>query len=128
MTSAAGWRPAWRVLLVTEGHGPAQRLAEVLRDADVGVRLTPTSRGFTLDDGVATVTTGCLTTGWTVRPAEARPSSPRPTWRAAAGVGTKDLRGRMPSRRGAGIDPLQLMPGDLGRPRAARRRAATWRW
>ena len=29
----------WRVVLVTEGHGPAQRLAEVLRGEGFGARL-----------------------------------------------------------------------------------------
>ena len=109
----------WRVCLVTEGHGPAQRLAEVLRDADVGVRFTGLEPGqlaadppFTLDDGVASVTTGCLTTGWTsdlLKLAVVTETDLAGT----RGVGTKDLRGRMPSRRGKGIDPLQLMPGDL---------------
>jgi len=32
-------REGWRVVLTTEGHGPAERLAEVLRSADLGVRL-----------------------------------------------------------------------------------------
>ena len=29
----------WRVVLVTEGHGPAQRLAEMLRGEGFGARL-----------------------------------------------------------------------------------------
>ena len=29
----------WRVVLVTEGHGPAQRLAEMLRGEELGARL-----------------------------------------------------------------------------------------
>ena len=29
----------WRVALVTEGHGPAQRLAEMLRGEGLGARL-----------------------------------------------------------------------------------------
>ncbi len=34
-----GWlADAWRVVLVTEGHGPAQRLAELLRSAELGAR------------------------------------------------------------------------------------------
>ncbi len=109
----------WRVCLVTEGHGPAQRLAEVLRDADVGVRFTglepgPLAAGpsFSLDDGVATVTTGCLTTGWTSELLKLAVIT-ETDLAGTRGVGTKDLRGRMPSRRGKGIDPLQLMPGDL---------------
>ncbi len=117
-TSAAiddvrGWLASgWRVLLVTEGHGPAKRIAEVLRDAGVGVRLHADEPGFTLDDGVATVTTGCLTTGWTSDLLKLAVLT-ETDLAGTRGVGTKDLRGRMPSRRGRGIDPLQLMPGDL---------------
>ncbi len=102
----------WRVLLVTEGHGPAKRIAEVLRDAGVGVRLDADEPGFTLDAGVATVTTGCLTTGWTSELLKLAVLT-ETDLAGTRGVGTKDLRGRMPSRRGRAIDPLQLMPGDL---------------
>ncbi len=117
-----GWlADGWRVLLVTEGHGPAQRIAEVLRDADVGVRFEapdpdqaggPDDGAFTLAAGVATVTTGCLTTGWT-SPLLKLAVLTETDLAGTRGVGTKDLRGRMPSRRGKGIDPLQLQPGDL---------------
>jgi transcription-repair coupling factor (superfamily II helicase) len=117
-TSAAiddvrGWLTAgWRVLLVTEGHGPAKRIAEVLRDAGVGVRLDADEPGFELDPGVATVTTGCLATGWTSELLKLAVLT-ETDLAGTRGVGTKDLRGRMPSRRGRGIDPLQLSPGDL---------------
>ena len=116
-----GWlADGWRVLLVTQGHGPAQRLAEVLRDADLGVRYAgeeDPSGGprFALDDaagGVATVSTGCLSTGWTSELLKLAVLT-ETDLAGTRGVGTKDLRGRMPSRRGKGIDPLQLMPGDL---------------
>ncbi len=34
-----GWlSDRWRVVLVTEGHGPAQRLSELLRGAELGAR------------------------------------------------------------------------------------------
>ena len=40
ITDVRGWlAEGWRVVLVTEGHGPAQRLAEMLRGEDVGVRM-----------------------------------------------------------------------------------------
>ena len=40
LTDVRGWlADSWRVVLVTEGHGPAQRLAEMLRGEDIGVRL-----------------------------------------------------------------------------------------
>ncbi len=118
LSDVRGWLSSgWRVCLVTEGHGPAKRIAEVLRDADVGVRdavADPTGEGprFVLDSGVATVTTGCLATGWT-SPLLKLAVLTETDLAGSRGVGTKDLRGRMPSRRGRGIDPMQLAPGDL---------------
>ncbi len=38
-------REGWQVVLTTEGHGPAERLAEVLRSADLGVRLVDELEG-----------------------------------------------------------------------------------
>jgi transcription-repair coupling factor (superfamily II helicase) len=97
----------WRVVLVTEGHGPAQRLAEMLRAEGLGARLGD------LDDppepGVPCVTTGLIGHGFTwetVRLAvicEADLAGQR--------TGGRDTR-RMPSRRRGGIDPLQLTTGD----------------
>ena len=40
ITDVRGWlAEGWRVVLVTEGHGPAQRLAEMLRGEGVGPRM-----------------------------------------------------------------------------------------
>ena len=40
LADVRGWLgEGWRVVLVTEGHGPAQRLAEVLRGEGLGARL-----------------------------------------------------------------------------------------
>ncbi len=104
-----GWlADSWRVLLITEGHGPAQRLVELLRDADLGARLTEDAR---LSRGVATVTCGQLGTGFTsdllglAVLTEADLAGQR-------GVTTRDMR-RMPHRRRKGIDPLALRSGDL---------------
>ncbi|WP_462185963.1 transcription-repair coupling factor, partial [Frankia sp. CcWB2] len=104
-----GWlAESWRVLLVTEGHGPAQRLVEMLRDADLGAGLAEEA---TLTPGVAMVTCGRLATGFTsdtLRLAVLTESDIA----GARGVSTKDMR-RMPSRRRKGIDPLALLPGDM---------------
>ncbi len=97
----------WRVVLVTEGHGPARRLAELLRGDGLGARdgdLTEQP-----ETGLAHVTTGLLESGF--------------VWSAVRLVvlAEQDLAGtrtgtrqshRMPSRRRGGIDPLQLTPGD----------------
>ena len=97
----------WRVALVTEGHGPAQRLAELLRGENLGAQAgdldTPP------EPGVAVVATGQLDTGFTwpglklAVLCEDDISGQR--------TGGRD-RSRMPSRRRGGIDPLQLTPGD----------------
>ncbi len=98
---------AWRVVLVTEGHGPAQRLAELLGGEGLG------ARAGDLDappqPGVARVATGMLDSGFvwpSVKLAvlsEADLAGQRPGARQAH---------RMPSKRRGGIDPLQLTPGD----------------
>ncbi|HET9858794.1 MAG TPA: transcription-repair coupling factor [Nocardioidaceae bacterium] len=97
-----------RVVLVNEGHGPAQRMAEVLKEHDVPARLVES-----LDDnpepGLVHVTTACLDHGFVDE-----------TLRLAVLTGddlsgqrssTKDMR-RMPARRKKQIDPLELKPGD----------------
>jgi transcription-repair coupling factor (superfamily II helicase) len=100
----------WRVVLITEGHGPAQRLSELLRAEGLGAHaeadgdLSEAPRA-----GLASVATGLLDAGF--------------TWPAAglAVLAETDMAGqrsgprqarRMPSRRRGGIDPLQLTPGD----------------
>ena len=99
----------WSVVLVTEGHGPAERLVERLRDEGLPARLD-----LDLDEAPAAdvvhVTTGRLAHGF-VSPqlrvallTEADLVGQRST--------TKDMR-RMPSRRRNAVDPLQLRPGDF---------------
>ena len=101
----------WRVVLVTEGHGPAKRLAEVLRGEGFGARLGDI--GASPESGVPYVTTGELRQGFswpavklavlTEADFAARGSS-RPS--------VRDDR-RLPSaRRRGGVDPLQLRSGD----------------
>jgi transcription-repair coupling factor (superfamily II helicase) len=100
----------WRVVLVTEGHGPAQRLAELLRGEGLGARLGELGDpGEPPEEGVAHVATGMISHGFAW-----------PSVRLAV-LSEADLAGqragppatqRMPSRRRGGIDPLQLVPGD----------------
>ena len=100
----------WRVVLVTEGHGPAQRLVELLRGENLGARLDDVG-----DPDVAPgadlvhVARGMIANGFTwpsvrlVVLSEADMAGQRT---GAAG------HERMPTRRRGGIDPLQLVPGD----------------
>ncbi|HTR95756.1 MAG TPA: transcription-repair coupling factor [Trebonia sp.] len=101
----------WRVVLVTEGHGPAKRLAEVLRGEGFGARTGDIDAEP--EPGVPYVTTGELRQGFSwpaVRLAVLTEAdfAARGTSRPS----TRDER-RMPSaRRRGGVDPLQLQPGD----------------
>ncbi|GAB3658139.1 transcription-repair coupling factor [Actinocorallia lasiicapitis] len=93
---------AWKIILVSEGQGPAARYVEVLTEAGI-----PAARQDI--DGSVLATTGRLDHGF--------------LWDAVKLVvltetdlsgqksSTKDMR-RMPSRRRGGIDPLQLSVGD----------------
>jgi transcription-repair coupling factor (superfamily II helicase) len=111
LSDVRGWLASdWRVVLVTEGHGPAQRLAEMLRGEGLGARLGDI--GAAPEPGVPYVATGELRQGFSwpsVKLALVTEDDvvARGTGRAAS----KDER-RMPSRRRGGVDPLQLKPGD----------------
>ncbi|HEY1918045.1 MAG TPA: transcription-repair coupling factor [Streptosporangiaceae bacterium] len=97
----------WRVALVTEGHGPAQRLAEMLRGEGIGARLTELDS--TPEPGVPYVSTGLIGHGFSWPGAKLAVLTESDL--AGQRVGTKD-NSRMPTRRRGGIDPLELKPGD----------------
>ncbi|MCU1616362.1 MAG: transcription-repair coupling factor [Frankiales bacterium] len=108
MTDVKQWiHDGWHVVLLTEGHGPAERLAEVVREQGLGARLAELTGPP--EPSIVHVATGRLENGF--------------VWDAVKLVvltetdlsgqksSTKDAR-RMPSRRRGGIDPLQLRTGD----------------
>jgi transcription-repair coupling factor (superfamily II helicase) len=101
----------WRVVLVTEGHGPAKRLAEVLRGEGFGARTGDLDA--VPEPGVPYVATGELRQGFTwpaVRLAVLTEADFAA--RGTSRPGSRDER-RMPSaRRRGGVDPLQLKAGD----------------
>jgi transcription-repair coupling factor (superfamily II helicase) len=101
----------WRVVLVTEGHGPAQRLAEVLRGEGFGTRLGEVTE--LPEPSVPYVATGELTQGFTWPSLKlALLTEADLAARGASRPGVRDER-RMPTRRRrGGVDPLQLRPGD----------------
>src|SRR5262249_41941090 len=99
----------WRVVLVTEGHGPAQRVAELLRGEGLGARLEDLSApGEPPEAGVAHVATGMIAHGFAWPSVRLAVLSEADLAGQRVGAGHE----RMPSRRRGGIDPLQLVPGD----------------
>ncbi len=109
-----GWVAAgWRVALVFEAHGPAQRAIEVLRDADLGASLL--ERISTVPaTGAVTVGCGVLSRGFVLPPTGNAPGFALVTGddvTGGRGSSTRDMR-KMPSRRRNTIDPLELRPGD----------------
>jgi transcription-repair coupling factor (superfamily II helicase) len=106
-----GWlADGWRVLLMTRGHGPAQRLSEMLREADLGVRLVEPEELTGIEPGVATITTGGLATGY-ISDLLKLAVLTEADLAGARGVSNPGDK-KMPSRRGRAIDPVQLQPGD----------------
>jgi transcription-repair coupling factor (superfamily II helicase) len=101
----------WRVVLVTEGHGPAQRLAEVLRGEGFGARLGDIDTAP--EGGVPYVSTGELRQGFSWPALRlALLTEADLAARGTSRPGSRDER-RLPAARGrGGVDPLQLTAGD----------------
>ncbi|RKS72060.1 transcription-repair coupling factor [Actinomadura pelletieri DSM 43383] len=103
-----GWADdGWRVVMVTAGHGPAERLVQLVGEEGVGARLADLAGPP--EPGLVTVTTGLLEKGFVWEPLKLAVLTE--TDLSGQKSSTKDAR-RMPSRRRGGIDPLQLKPGD----------------
>jgi transcription-repair coupling factor (superfamily II helicase) len=111
LTDVRGWlAEGWRVVLVTEGHGPAHRLAEMLRGEGIGARLQDVEEAP--EPGVPYVTTARVQNGFLWPAARLVLLTESDLAGHPAGLPTtRDMR-RMPSRRRGGVDPLQLKAGD----------------
>ncbi|GAB2745790.1 transcription-repair coupling factor [Nocardioides pakistanensis] len=97
-----------RVVLLNEGHGPAERMVEVLKEHDVPARLVG-SLDADPEPGIVHVTTACLDHGFVDdEQCLAVLTGDDLTGQRSS---TKDMR-RMPTRRKKQIDPLELKPGD----------------
>jgi transcription-repair coupling factor (superfamily II helicase) len=108
MADVKGWvHDGWRVVLVTEGHGPAERLAEVVREEGLGAKVADLDGPS--DPSLVHVACGRLDHGfvWDA----VRLAVLTETDLSGQKSSTKDMR-RMPSRRRGRIDPLQLTVGD----------------
>jgi transcription-repair coupling factor (superfamily II helicase) len=105
-----GWLgDGYRVVLLTEGHGPAQRIVEVLSGEDMPARLDE-SLDVAPEPAVVHVSCACLPRGFVSD--ELRLVVLTETdLLGQTGPSTKSMR-RMPSRRRNTVDPLQLRAGD----------------
>ncbi|MGQ0843705.1 MAG: transcription-repair coupling factor [Sporichthyaceae bacterium] len=100
----------WAVALVVGGHGTADRVVELLKAADLPARLVEDIDAAP-ERGVALVTCGQLGNGFLLPDQKLALLTETDLTSRVAGS-SKDLRGKMPSRRRATVDPLQLKPGD----------------
>jgi transcription-repair coupling factor (superfamily II helicase) len=99
----------WSVALVFEGHGPAQRAVEVLRDAGLGATLTE-EIDHAPRPGELLVSCGGLNHGFVDEVSRLVVLTGNDV-SGGRGATTRDMR-RMPSRRRNTIDPLELRAGD----------------
>ena len=106
-----GWLgDGWRVVLLAEGHGPAERFVEVLAGEDIPARLDE-QIDQAPDPALVHVSCAALERGFIsdrLRLAVLTETD----LLGQAGPSTKSMR-RMPSRRRNTVDPLQLKAGDL---------------
>jgi len=108
ISDVRGWlADGWRVVLVTEGPGPAQRLSEMLRGEGLGARLGDLDAPP--EPGVPSVTTALIGSGFTWPAVRLAVLTEADLAGQRAAGGGKD---RLPARRRGGVDPLQLTPGD----------------
>ena len=109
MTDLRSWvRDGWRVALVFDGHGTAQRAAERMATAELPARLQADADP---QPGIIVVTTGQLD-GGLVSPTLKVAYLTEADLTGQRGSLTKDTS-RLPSRRRNAIDPILLQPGDF---------------
>ncbi|HSK54157.1 MAG TPA: transcription-repair coupling factor, partial [Jiangellales bacterium] len=99
-----------RAVLVTSGHGTAQRAVEVLGEAEIPARLDE-DLPEPPEPGVVHVATAELPGGFVAAGAGLVVLTEDDVT-GRSGPSTRDMR-RMPSRRRNQVDPLQLQPGDF---------------
>ena len=99
-----------RVVTMHQGHGPAQRMVEVLGEHDVPARLVEALEGLDGSEGVVLVMQSCLAHGLVLD----EPGLVILTGEDIAGqkATTRDMR-KLPARRKKQIDPLELKAGDF---------------
>jgi transcription-repair coupling factor (superfamily II helicase) len=96
-----------RVVVVQQGHGPAQRTVEVLAEHDIAARLVEDAAGA--GEAVVEVTQGCIVHGIVLGDHGLVVLTGEDL--SGQKASTRDMR-KMPTRRKKQIDPLELKPGD----------------
>lgn len=110
LADTKGWlADGWRTVYVTEGHGPAARIVEVLGNEGIAARLDTTLPASAIEPSVVQVATGSIENGFIDTGLKLAVLTE--TDLSGQKSSTKDM-GRMPSRRRKTIDPLTLQPGD----------------
>ncbi|SFN99029.1 transcription-repair coupling factor [Geodermatophilus obscurus] len=103
-------REGWRVVLTFAGPGPAQRAAEQLGAAELGVRLVPGVESAP-EAGLTSITQGSLESGFTF-PGVRLALLTEHDLTGQRGTTMRDAQ-KMPARRRNAVDLVQLQPGDL---------------
>ncbi len=102
-------RARWRILVTSEGPGPARRIASILGEAGVGARLVDDLTDAP-EEGLVYVTSAGAGKGFVAADLKLAVLT-ESDLSGRVGATTRDMR-RMPSRRRKGVDPLTLQPGD----------------
>ncbi len=104
-------RDQWRLVVATDGPGPAQRLAELFHDANI-----PAARVDSLDRppqaGIIEITTAAVGRGFVFDGLKLGLLTEADLLGKNSVSSTRDMR-RMPSKRRNAVDPLQLRAGDF---------------
>ncbi|WP_018134872.1 transcription-repair coupling factor [Acaricomes phytoseiuli] len=100
----------WRIVVVTEGPGPAQRLAELFHEADI-----PAVRIESLDElpqpGLIEITTASAGRGFVIEGLRLGLLTEADLLGRTSIAGARGPR-KMPAKRRNAVDPLQLRAGD----------------
>jgi transcription-repair coupling factor (superfamily II helicase) len=111
LADVKGWLgDGFRVVMLTEGHGSAQRTVEVLGGEDIPARLDE-SLADVPEPGIVHVSCACLGHGFVSDDLQLAVLTETDLM-GQVGPSTKGMR-RLPSRRRNTVDPLQLQAGDF---------------
>jgi transcription-repair coupling factor (superfamily II helicase) len=107
-----GWlRADWRVVVVTEGHGLATRVVELLGEHELAARVEKAGLTEEAEPGLVHALTGSLGNGFLAPGLRLAVLTEADLTGSTGQTSTRDMR-KMPSRRRNAIDPLALRPGD----------------